>query len=99
MVFECITTDDIVIWQLGTVTRSFVASELNTSKSAGQFFFVLVDVNGSILVSTATIETARPNDDGTELGCMGNTQPVSRAVAVSGEFHCNQSHSHIIAIL
>ena len=84
LVYECVTTLGDVTWHVGGFTQSFISSELNVSKSAYRFDFKLIETDGTILVSTASIPAARPNDTGIELKCTESVEPLTVVVTVSG---------------
>ena len=76
VVYQCITTTDGVIWHEDSISEPLIPSDTNP-KSPKRFEFQVRSVNSSVLVSTATLHTARSNDTGiliecTEGGCTQN---------------------------
>ena len=87
LVYECVTSIGVT-WIVDGISVAFLSSsKLNTPKCelAGRFCFELTETNGSLLVSTATILGASPNDIGIELRCKQGSDALIEVVAVSGK--------------
>ena len=55
---ECVTTVEVT-WQDDGVTVSFLFYNLNKPKTAKHFHFEVIDIDETIIISTATIAAAR----------------------------------------
>ena len=86
MVFECVTTTGQLTWQESGVTETFTTNDKGASRTAVRFHLEVIDViNGSVIVSTATIPEVMSSDTGIQLNCIEHVQPLTEIIAVSGK--------------
>lgn len=84
LIYECVTLLGSIIWLEEGSSISFKSSKLNTPTDVDRFHFEVVDINGSTLVTTATIPVASSNDSGIEIECREEANSMIEVVTVSG---------------
>ena len=85
LVFECVTSTRRLMWQEGGKTATFFIQHMGASGATRRFQVEVIEVNGSVIVSTATIPEVRHSDTGRELHCMERIQPLTEVVNVPGK--------------
>ena len=88
LTYTCGSDFGTIVWQQGVNFHEFSASlsQVNASETVGPFFVVLIDVNGSVLISTATSFMTNSSLDGTFLQCFDGANLLGRDVDVAGTF-------------
>ena len=65
------------------------ASRINDTGKAGAFTTVLTDISGSILTSTATIDSVNLTDNGRNISCFDINGATNELVQVEGNVDYN----------
>ena len=88
LVFTC-TSEGLLTWQEGSKLFVFNSpNQINAIKAGKRFSFLLVGVNGTLYISTATIPTVSSADDGLLLSCTDGPTVLSRNIVVAGMNIC-----------
>ena len=69
------------------------ASRINDTGMAGAFTTVLTDISGSILTSTATIDSVSLGDNGRNISCFDINGATYKLVQVEGNVYNNTATS------
>ena len=104
--YTCVA-DTRMLWrELGSSATSIYsalppANQVDDTGMAGVFNTVLTNINGTLLTSTATIDSVNLTDDGRNISCVGSDDVANfKLVQVEGHYYAlllaNTSPSHIV---
>ena len=104
--YTCVA-DTRMLWrELGSSATSIYsalppANQVDDTGMAGVFNTVLTNINGTLLTSTATIDSVNLTDDGRNITCVGSDDVANfKLVQVEGHYYAlllaNTSPSHIV---
>ena len=79
-----------------TYTALPPASQINDTSMAGVFRTVLTDISGTILTSTATIDSVNLTDDGRNISCFDINGATNKLVQVEGNNTQSEACIHVI---